>query len=382
MEKVFLKERTKCNGCSACANACPKNCITMTADDFGFLYPHIDEEICIDCGLCEKVCPVFNKNEVESIPKAYAVKNTDENIRMQSSSGGTFTAIAEKIFDDGGVVFGAAFSDDFKKVNHIAVENIEDLYKLRGSKYVQSRIGDSFADAKKELDNGRKVLFTGTPCQIGGLLSYLRKDYPNLITQDIICHGVPSPYVWEKYVELREAKAGAGTTTVSFRYKATGWETYSMQMKFANGTEYCERNSNDPYMKGFLDNIYLRSSCYDCAFKTVQRKADITLADFWGVWDTLPQMYDGKGTSLVITNTEKGENIINSVSNQLEIVEADLSKAVKYNSAAEKSVPTNPQRVEFLNDFKAYPFEKVIKKYCSPDWKKQLKSKIKNFLKK
>lgn len=382
MEKVFLKEKNKCNGCSACANACPKNCIIMTADELGFLYPQIDESLCVDCGLCEKVCPVFNENEIKSTPKAYAVKNIDENIRMQSSSGGAFTAIAEKILADGGVVFGAAFSDDFKTVHHIAIENSEDLYKLRGSKYVQSRIDTSFADAKKELEKGRKVLFTGTPCQIGGLLSYLRKDYNNLITQDIICHGVPAPYVWSKYVELREEKAGANTTSASFRAKNTGWVKFSILMNFQNGKEYTQPLSDDLFMQGFLNNVYLRSSCYDCAFKTIHRKADITLADFWGVLNVLPQMNDDKGVSLVITNTQKGEDIINSISNQLEVIEADLSEAVKYNSAAEKSVPHNARREAFVTDFNIQPFEKVIKKYCSPDWKKQLKSKIKSILKK
>ncbi len=382
MEKVFLKEKNKCNGCSACANACPKNCIIMTADELGFLYPQIDESLCVDCGLCEKVCPVFNENEIKSTPKAYAVKNIDENIRMQSSSGGTFTAIAEKILADGGVVFGAAFSDDFKTVHHIAIENSEDLYKLRGSKYVQSRIDTSFTDAKKKLEKGRKVLFTGTPCQIGGLLSYLRKDYNNLITQDIICHGVPAPYVWSKYVELREEKAGANTTSASFRAKNTGWVRFSMLMNFQNGKEYTQPLSDDLFMQGFLNNVYLRSSCYDCVFKTIHRKADITLADFWGVWNVLPQMNDDKGVSLVITNTQKGEDIINSISNQLEVIEADLNEAVKYNSAAEKSVPHNAQREAFATDFNIQPFEKVIKKYCSPDWKKQLKSKIKSILKK
>ena len=354
----------------------------MTADELGFLYPQIDESLCVDCGLCEKVCPVFNENEIKSTPKAYAVKNIDENIRMQSSSGGTFTAIAEKILADGGVVFGAAFSDDFKTVHHIAIENSEDLYKLRGSKYVQSRIDTSFTDAKKELEKGRKVLFTGTPCQIGGLLSYLRKDYNNLITQDIICHGVPAPYVWSKYVELREEKAGANTTSASFRAKNTGWVKFSMLMNFQNGKEYTQPLSDDLFMQGFLNNVYLRSSCYDCAFKTIHRKADITLADFWGVWNVLPQMNDDKGVSLVITNTQKGEDIINSISNQFEIIEADLSEAVKYNSAAEKSVPHNAQREAFVTDFNIQPFGKVIKKYCSPDWKKQLKSKIKSILKK
>lgn len=381
LEKVFLKEKIKCNGCSVCAAVCPKNCITMTSDELGFLYPQIDETLCIDCGLCEKACPVFNSDVPETTPKAYAVKNTQENIRMQSSSGGVFTAVAEKILADGGVVFGAAFTDDFKAVEHIAVENTEDLHKLRGSKYVQSRIGDSYEKAKRELGKGRKVLFTGTPCQIGGLLSFLKKDYENLFTQDIVCHGVPSPSVWEKYVELREQKSGAKTAFASFRAKNTGWVKFSMLMKFENGKEYTQPLSDDLFVQGFLKNIYLRSSCYDCAFKTIYRQADITLADFWGVWNVHPEMHDDKGTSLVITNSEKGECLINSISNQLEIIETDVNEAVKFNSAAEKSVPHNPQREAFLNDFKNTDFEKTLKKYCSPDWKKQLKSIIKKFIK-
>lgn len=382
LEKVFLKEKIKCNGCSVCAAVCPKNCITMTPDELGFLYPQVDENLCINCGLCEKACPVFNGSEPETTPKAYAVKNIRENIRMQSSSGGVFTAVAEKILADGGVVFGAAFNDDFKAVEHIPVETGEGLRKLRGSKYVQSRIGDSYEKAKRELEKGRKVLFTGTPCQIGGLLSFLKKDYENLFTQDIICHGVPSPSVWGKYVELREEKAGAKTTFASFRAKNTGWVKFSMLMKFENGKEYTQPLSDDLFVLGFLKNIYLRSSCYDCAFKTIYRQADITLADFWGVWNLHPEMHDDKGTSLVITNSEKGECLINSIANQLEIIETDVSEAVKFNSAAENSVPHNAQREQFVKDFEFEPFEKTLKKYCSPDWKKQLKSKIKSILKK
>ncbi len=382
LEKVFLKEIIKCNGCSACASVCPKNCIIMLPNKFGFLYPQIDEKQCIDCGLCEKICPVINSAECSGSTKAYAVKNKDENVRVQSSSGGAFSAIAEKILNDGGIVFGAAFADGFKAVEHIAVDNAENLYKLRGSKYVQSRIGNSHAKVKYELENGRKVLFTGTPCQIGGLLSFLKKDYSNLITQDIVCHGVPAPAVWEKYVEFREKKAGDKTSSVSFRCKNTGWQAFSMQMKFQNGAEYCVSNSEDPYMKGFLDNIYLRSSCYDCNFKTIHRKADITLADFWGVWNILPQFHDAKGVSLVMTNSAKGEEIIKSIDSEFEIIEADVNEAVKYNSAAENSVTQSPKRDAFMNDFGNADFEKVLKKYCSPDWKKQLKSKIKSILKK
>lgn len=381
LEKVFLKEKNKCNGCSACANICPKNCITMVPDELGFLYPQVDDKLCVNCSLCEKVCPVFNKVEVQSTPKTYAIKNKNNDIRLQSSSGGVFTAIANEILRSNGVVFGVAFSDDFKSVEHLAVESAEDLSKLRGSKYVQSRVEASFSKVKTFLDNNRKVLFTGTPCQIEGLLSYLKKDYPNLYTQDIVCHGVPSPFVWKKYVEFREEKAGARVTDVTFRNKSTGWATYSVQMKFDNNAEYFVPISQDPYMKGFLDNTYLRSSCYDCAFKTTHRKADITLADFWGVWNIHPEMNDNKGTSLVIVNSEKGEELLNCIANQVEIIETDVNEAVKFNSAAIKSVPHNPKRAEFIKDFNCLEFEKVLKKYCSPDWKKQLKSKIKSLIK-
>ncbi len=381
MEKVFLKEVNRCNGCSACANVCPKNCITMQADDLGFLYPQIDNELCINCGICEKTCPVFNKSQFESVMKAYAVKNNDTNIVSESSSGGVFTAIAEDIIRNGGVVFGVAFSEDFKSVRHIAVENSNDLSLLRGSKYVQSEIGDSYFKAKEYLEKGRQVLFTGTPCQIEGLLSYLRKPYDNLLTQDIVCHGVPAPAVWEKYVDLMQSKNNSQIGDVSFRSKVSGWKTYSMKMVFENDKEYCVKNSQDQYMKGFLDNLYLRSSCYDCAFKTASRKADITLADFWGVWSLHPEFYSESGVSLVLCHSKKGNAIINSIANRVDIIETDPQKALEFNSAATKSVPHNPQRKSFVEDFKALPFEETMKKYCTPAKVNPIKSKIKSIVK-
>ncbi len=381
MEKVFLKEVNKCNGCSACANVCPKNCVTMKADDLGFLYPQIDNELCINCGICEKTCPVFNKTVMESLPKTYALKNKDTDIVYKSSSGGAFTAISEEIIRNGGVVFGVAFSEDFKSVRHIAVENSNDLSLLRGSKYVQSEIGDSYFKAKEYLKNGRQVFFTGTPCQIEGLLSYLKKPYDNLLTQDIICHGVPAPEVWKNYIEQHETEYDSKIKNVDFRYKGTGWATYSVLMTFENGKKYCVKNSQDPYMKGFIDNIDLRSSCYDCAFKTASRKADITLADFWGVWKLHPEFYSENGVSLVLCHSEKGNAIINSIANRVDIIEADPQKALEFNSAATKSVPHNHQRESFIKDFKELPFDEVMKKYCTPLKPNPIKSKIKSIVK-
>ena len=233
---IEIENKTKCSGCHACANACPKNCISMTSDEEGFWYPQVDKSKCIDCGLCEKICPIIHKWQPDNsrTTTAMAAINTNEEIRLKSSSGGLFTLIAENIIDQGGVVFGAAFTDDFKSVRHICVDNIADLDKLRGSKYVQSKIGDTYKQAKEYLDSGRKVLFTGTPCQLGGLYSYLRKPYENLFTQDIICHGVPSPMVWERYVDFREKKSASSTQRMFFRHKKYGWKTFAVLFEFSN----------------------------------------------------------------------------------------------------------------------------------------------------
>ncbi len=381
MEKVFLKEASRCNGCSACANVCPKNCITMTADKLGFLYPEIDNGLCVNCGLCESVCPVFGGTKAENFTRAFAVKNKNADVVALSSSGGAFTAVAEEIIKNGGVVFGAAFKKDFTGVEHIAVEKAEDLSLLRGSKYVQSKIGDAYFKAKTFLDRGRQVLFTGTPCQIEGLLSYLKKPYDKLYTQDIICHGVPAPAVWEKYVQLKKEQYNSEIKGASFRCKKSGWSTFSMQILFENGKQYCVKKSQDLYMKGFLDNLYLRSSCYDCAFKTVSRKADITLADFWGVWNIHPDFHSDKGVSLVLCHSEKGATLIEGLSDKLEIIETDTESAVQFNSAATHSVPSHPQREDFINDFEKLPFEVTMKKYCTPAKENLLKSKIKSVVK-
>lgn len=281
---IEIIQKEKCSGCHGCVNACPKHCITMHPDTEGFWYPQINKEQCIACGLCEKVCPIIRKNESDDhfTTKAMAAINQDEEIRLKSSSGGVFTLIAEEIIKQGGAVFGAAFSEDFKSVHHICVDTVEGLDKLRGSKYVQSRIGDTYKQAKAFLEEGKKVLFTGTPCQISGLYAYLAKPYENLYTQDLICHGTPSPMVWKKYVEYREQKAASKTQRMFFRHKQYGWKTYAVLFEFANNTAYGKTLHEDAFMKVFLSNICLRPSCYACSFKTLHRESDLTLADFWG----------------------------------------------------------------------------------------------------
>lgn len=373
---IIIKSSERCSGCHACASACPKNCIQMISDKEGFWYPRVATEQCVNCGLCERVCPIINKWNPDStqIKNIIVAQNLNETIRINSSSGGIFTLIAEFIIDQGGVVFGAAFSDDFRSVYHICVDNKNDLEKLRGSKYVQSKIDDVFIRTKEYLDSGRMVLFTGTPCQIGGLNSFLRKDYNNLFTQDIICHGVPSPIIWEKYVEQCERKAASKMRRVFFRHKKYGWKSFSMSMEFANNTKYIRTLQEDPYIRLFFSNSCLRPSCYSCSFKTESRQADITLADFWGVQYTVSKMDDDKGTSLVIIHSEKAVNLMKSISSFIISQDIDMDAVLKYNPALIQSAQKNVHREMVFKRIASYDIEDVVNNLFPIKFKSKIKS--------
>ena len=307
---IDIVDKKGCTGCWGCANICPKFCITMKKNKEGFDYPIVNEDNCIKCKKCINVCPILHKEEIENNPVAYACFNKNEEVRTESSSGGIFTLIATNVIKDNGVVFGARFNDLFE-VEHGYVESVEYIKAFRGSKYVQSKIGYTFTEVKKFLENGRKVLFSGTPCQIGGLKSFLGKDYENLICIDIICHGVPSPLVWKKY--KNEISSGKKITDVSFRDKTYGWKDYSFRMDFEDGTSYFEKGSENKYIRGFIGDIYLRNSCYQCKFKTLHRQSDLTLADFWGIENINADMDDRKGTSFIIVNSKKGNQILQKI---------------------------------------------------------------------
>lgn len=374
---IKILNKTNCSGCSACANICPKNCIKMQTDEEGFLYPRIDADICIECKLCEKVCPISNFdycNENENCT-AYAVINKNESIRLASSSGGVFSLIAENVINQQGVVIGAAFDDNFL-VKHIIVDDVDGLAKLRGSKYVQSDTSDTFSKTKQFLDEGRIVLYSGTPCQIAGLLSFLNKPYENLVTLDLICHGAPSPAVWQKYVKFRSSLANSNVKKVSFRYKEHSLKSFSTAFVFDNCEHYICKFNHDPFMKVFLKDLCLRPSCYDCKFKSMHRKADITLADFWGIQNVLPEFDDDKGTSLVLINTKKGNQILKGIEENIIIKEVNVDDAIRYNSSAIQSVKQPKARKKFMATVNSSNFEKVARKYT----KSTLKSKIKTVL--
>ncbi len=381
MEKELLLIGNECNGCYACVSKCPNGCITMQADAEGFWYPKIDEINCIQCRLCHNTCPIINKMIKEKISKdAFAAINCNEEVRKYSSSGGIFNLLARNIIESGGIVFGAAFTDDYKEVEHISVDNMEKIPLLMGSKYLQSRIGDAYNQAKHYLDLGKNVLFSGTPCQIGGLYAYLGKDYENLITQDIICHGVPSPKVWKKYVEFYEKRADSKIINAFFRNKINGWKTFSLQFKFENGDEYIKTVSKDLYMRGFLKDLYLRPSCYNCEFKSSNRISDITLADFWGVENVCADMCDDKGTSLILVNTNKGKMIFDSIVQDIRFCRVDKKTALKYNPPAEKCPIIPENRIKFMNDFSRKNFSRVMNKYCGIGFKTKIKNLMRKFL--
>lgn len=336
---ISIKLKQDCCGCSACAQICPNRCVTMTSDEEGFLYPQVDERKCVDCGLCETVCPVINRYEPQMPIESIAAFNQDEKIRLSSSSGGVFSLLAENTINAGGVVFGAKFNENWA-VEHGHAETVEELADFRGSKYVQSYIGDCYNQAKDFLDAGRKVLFSGTPCQIAGLKRFLRKGYPNLLAVDIICHGVPSPLVWGKY--LNDIKARLGEIEyITFRGKLRGWKNYCFcalkkvvdDDALSTGEDpewgvYSPYRSND-YSKAFLQNYSLRPSCYSCPAKSGKSHSDITIADFWGIQHIHPDFDDDKGCNLVLINSAKGFDAFNSC--HCKKLHTETAEALKYN---------------------------------------------------
>ncbi|MCQ5185165.1 Coenzyme F420 hydrogenase/dehydrogenase, beta subunit C-terminal domain [Phascolarctobacterium faecium] len=363
---MLLKNKNQCCGCAACADICPKGAIKMLEDVEGFYYPHIDKSKCIHCGLCEKICPTINVKACDSILEAYAAYNQDEAIRLNSSSGGVFTNLAEVILMNDGVVYGAAFDKNFE-VNHIKITKKEDLKRLRGSKYVQSKCDGIYKNVKKDLISGREVLFTGTPCQIVGLKTFLQSEYKNLLCVDIICHGVPSRLVWRKYVEYRCNFAKSEIEQIAFRQKDEGWKQYAVKFAFTNSTAYCQNLHKDIFMRGFLENLYLRSSCYECRFKGKERKSDITIADFWGVDWLYPEIDDDKGISAVIIHTLRGKETFDICKNKMFYKLIALDDVVKKNQNMISAVKYNPKREKFFRDLYLNNSDtvEIIKKYLS-----------------
>lgn len=362
---IHISQKEDCCGCHACSTACPLGCIDMVADLEGFLYPQINDSICVDCGICEKVCPMLiPPPQGGEPPTAFAAWHRDATIRAESSSGGVFSALMRLSLELDGVVVGAAFDGDLT-LRHQSAQNEIESYKFRGSKYLQSVIGDVYREVKDFLQQGRFVLFSGTPCQVAGLYSYLGEYDDNLLTCDLACHGVPSPKVFAAYKENLEHCHAAKVERIAFRRKDYGWKRFSVAMSFDNATEYRQDLTEDPFMLGFLRNTYLRPSCHCCHFSRLPRVADISLADFWGVGYHHPQWDDDKGTSLVLIQSEKGQQIFDTISDELVVHEADLDEAIRFNPCICGSVPPGENRQAFFRDLDLIPFEQMVRKYMA-----------------
>lgn len=350
---INLSDKSQCCGCEACRTICPKHSITMQEDSEGFLYPKVNKDTCIDCGLCEKVCPILNPVNNDAEPEVYAAINNDENIRMQSSSGGIFTLLAERVINKGGVVFGACFDKDWNVV-HDYTETIDGLTRIRGSKYVQSRIGNSFNKVKSFLDEGREVLFSGTPCQIAGLKNFLKKQYDNLLSVEVVCHGVPSPKVWQKYIS-----AMPDIQQMSFRSKVHGWKKFNVSFSFKDGTKEETEFYKNPYMNVFLSNLSLRPSCYACPVKLRNSRCDMALADFWGMDKIAPEIDDDKGCGLVLVYKNEKFNFSRDLNCRLHMQE--LQEVIKYNPCILESVDKPINRDFFFTALNHFGFVRAYK---------------------
>jgi len=370
----------KCTGCFGCYNSCPHDAIEMKYSEEGFFVPKINDK-CTYCGICQEHCPVIqnpDNSEKFGQPIFYGGKSTNKDVILNSSSGGLFPEIAKSILNNSGVVFGVCLEEDLS-LEHIKIENSYHLSKIMGSKYIQSEVGDSYQEVLKELKNGKKVLFSGTPCQISALNTFTNHD--NLYTIDLACHGVPSRILFDKYIEHMEEKRGKQVKHVNFRDKAKGWNDYQMKITFDDGSIYEKNHRFDPFFRAFLQDLCLMEACYECKFNEIPRPGDISLGDFWG--RPPEEIKDPNGVSVILVNNNKGKELITKLRDieRLELCKTDFETATKGNprlKGYDFEVPA--EREKFFQDLKIHDFEFIDDKYL--EYPNPVKRLIFKYLKK
>lgn len=385
MNNINLINHNSCTGCSACYSICQLKCITMQDDIEGFKFPVVDTRKCVNCGKCLNVCPV-NKifiKEDNFRPRVFAAWNLDNNIRLNSTSGGIFTALAENILMNSGYVAGVEYDSNFLPVHKI-ISDIKDLENLRQSKYAQSDKQNIFNIIKDKLDNNPKqlLLFVGSPCEVAGLYKFLGKKYDNLISVDFICLSNNSPKVLRKFLDDLEKLYNSKVSKLWFKNKDYGWNLFATKVEFENGKYYLKNRYYDYFMRGFIgkEKLYMRKSCAECKYRTIPRVSDITLADFWGVSLINNDLDDEKGTSLVLVNSESGENLFRSLADKIFYKECQLSDAINGNLALIKSPVLSENREKFFNELAKRNFFELIDKYAPIDRSFIIKLKIKNLI--
>lgn len=359
---IEIKDKIMCCGCTACYNVCPVNAISMKSDEEGFLYPNVDINKCVNCGLCEKVCPILHKEYHEEKTEGYIIRYKNEKIVEESTSGGAFTAFSEYLMSIGYVVYGAGFDSNMKVVCKMAT-NSKQLEEMRGSKFVQSYLGSTFKRIKEQLSKGEKVLFTGTPCQIAGLVSYLGGKPDGLICIDFVCRGVPSPGLWKNYVNMMENKFNSKMIGAKFKHKTYGYHASTMKVDFANGQTWYGSGRVDPMMKAFVRELASRPSCHSCSFKSINRLSDITMFDCYEYSKLTGKADDDQGWSSLLIHSENGERIFERIKSSLQWTEEDVELLVENNGVmVNNSAKPHIRRDEFYHLISNLSIEEAMDK--------------------
>lgn len=375
-------EGCNCTGCSACVNICPVSAITLTADEKGFSYPKVDHEVCINCQKCLKSCPSLNplKQIGQAQPEVYAAWNNDEHVRLESTSGGVYSALAKAVLARGGYVAGAEYDGQFS-IRHTLIHSPDGIKRQRQSKYAQSELGTIFREIKPLLQRGELVLFCGTPCQSAGLQKYLSREYETLFCCDFICRGVISPKVYRKFLLDMQPDADTALKRVHFKNKDFGWNRFSTKLTFADGSVYQKDRNEDYYMRGYLKhNLYLRDCCYQCDYKTLPRVSDISLGDFWGIGNYDPALDNEQGTSVVLVNSEKGKKLLEWASDSLTTTKRSLDEVLAGNSCLLTSASPGAYRDFFFKNMSKCRFDKLIEKIDHKSMKLPFRERVRQLL--
>lgn len=378
---IELTEKANCSGCGACKNICPKSCIEMKLDGEGFLYPVLDRGKCINCGLCNDVCHLkytFTRNDNEECA-FFGAYNKETMIIKDSSSGGIFWLLAKYVINNNGIVYGVVLKNNFY-ITHERAETLEACEGFRKSKYLESDTGLIYQSVKRDLNNDKLVLFSGTPCQVAGLYSFLGKDYDNLLTCDIVCHGVPSKVVFDKYIQEVNRVHNDTAISIIWRDKRNGWAPNMISIKFASGKEIISTSIKNSYQRGFLNNLYLRPSCYECPYAKLPRIGDISLGDFWGYEGVLKDSNQNNGLSIVILSSENGRIAFQQIKDKCMIEAVSKDYIIRKSKNTHTKPKYNKDREAFFKDLDKINYKKLYRKYLLPSIFKRGYQKIKKLM--